>query len=188
MLLSGGSAQSAALVSGIPGVRAIRGDVVPGVVAVARGKDPSRTVIKQVVYQLPTAEGHAPLDGLGAAPGAHPEAPSPAAGGEHLCSTTLFRMRGPTRFISHAERTARVSEAGGRVGEGPPVMGCGVAPIPWRLTDVEQWLRGTSLSAAVASQAGALAVAHAQPLAKNGHKVPMISAAVERALLRLIPA
>lgn len=64
----------------------------------------------------------------------------------------------------------------------------GVAPIPWRLTDVEQWLHGTSLSAAVASQAGALAVAHAQPLAKNGHKVPMTSAAVERALLRLIPA
>ena len=64
----------------------------------------------------------------------------------------------------------------------------GVAPIPWRLTDVEQWLRGTSPSAAVASQAGALAVADAQPLAKNGHKVPMTSAAVERALRRLIPA
>jgi xanthine dehydrogenase YagS FAD-binding subunit len=64
----------------------------------------------------------------------------------------------------------------------------GVAPIPWRLTDVEQLLRGTSLSAAVASQAGALAVAHAQPLAKNGHKVPMTSAAVERALRRLVPA
>ena len=64
----------------------------------------------------------------------------------------------------------------------------GVAPIPWRLTDVEQLLRGTSPSAAVSSQAGALAVAHAQPLAKNGHKVPMTSAAVERALLRLVPA
>jgi xanthine dehydrogenase YagS FAD-binding subunit len=64
----------------------------------------------------------------------------------------------------------------------------GVAPIPWRLPDVEQWLRGTSPSTAVARQAGALAVAQAQPLAKNGHKVPMTSAAVERALLRLIPA
>lgn len=64
----------------------------------------------------------------------------------------------------------------------------GVAPIPWRLTDVEQWLCGTAPSAAVARQAGALAVAHAQPLAKNGHKVPMTSAAVEHALLRLIPA
>jgi xanthine dehydrogenase YagS FAD-binding subunit len=64
----------------------------------------------------------------------------------------------------------------------------GVAPMPWRLPDVEQWLRGQSLSAAVAGQAGALAVVHAQPLAKNGHKVPMTRAAVERALMRLVPA
>jgi len=40
----------------------------------------------------------------------------------------------------------------------------------------------------VAGQAGALAVVHAQPLAKNGHKVPMTRAAVERALMRLVPA
>src|SRR5262245_58694 len=53
---------------------------------------------------------------------------------------------------------------------------------------VEQFLCGTSLSAAVARQAGALAIANAQPLAKNGHKLPMTSAAVERALMRLAPA
>jgi xanthine dehydrogenase YagS FAD-binding subunit len=64
----------------------------------------------------------------------------------------------------------------------------GVAPVPWRLTEVEHFLSGTSLSAAVAGQAGALAIANAQPLAKNGHKVLMTSAAVERALLRLVPA
>jgi hypothetical protein len=46
-------------------------------------------------------------------------------------------------------------------------------------------LRGTSLSAAVAGQAGARAVAHAQPLAKHGHKLPMTRAVVERALLHL---
>ncbi len=64
----------------------------------------------------------------------------------------------------------------------------GVAPIPWRLTAVEHFLRGKPLTAAVAGQAGALAIAKAQPLAKNGHKVPMTSAAVERALMRLAPA
>lgn len=62
----------------------------------------------------------------------------------------------------------------------------GVAPMPWRLPEVAQWLRGQALSAPVAGQAGALAIAHAQPLAKHGHKVPMTSAAVERALLRLV--
>ena len=44
----------------------------------------------------------------------------------------------------------------------------------------------TALSAAVAGQAGALAIANAQPLAKNGHKVPMTTRYVERALMRLV--
>ena len=90
---------------------------------------------------------------------------------------------------THAEVSVAVvlHVEGERIRSASVVLG-GVAPMPWRLTDVEQFLRGTVLSAAVASQAGALAVAHAQPLAKNGHKVPMTSAAVERALLRLVPA
>jgi len=58
--------------------------------------------------------------------------------------------------------------------------------MPWRLPEVEQGLRGQALSAPVAGQAGALAIAQAPPLAKHGHKVPMTSAAVERALLRLV--
>lgn len=76
---------------------------------------------------------------------------------------------------------------GDRIRTASVVLG-GVAPIPWRLTDVEHFLSGKSLTAAVAGQAGALAIANAQPLAKNGHKLPMTSAAVERALMRLAPA
>src|SRR5262245_59096943 len=90
---------------------------------------------------------------------------------------------------THAEVSVAVvlHVDGARIRTASVVLG-GVAPIPWRLTDVEHFLRGTSLSAAVASQAGALAIANVQPLAKNGHKVPMASAAVERALMRLVPA
>jgi len=64
----------------------------------------------------------------------------------------------------------------------------GVAPIPWRSLEVERFLTGKTLDAATAQQAGAMAIANAQPLAKNRHKLPMTSAAVERALLRLVPA
>lgn len=64
----------------------------------------------------------------------------------------------------------------------------GVAPIPWRVPAVEQFLTGKTLDAALAQQAGELAIADAQPLAKNRHKLPMTSAAVERALLQLLPA
>jgi xanthine dehydrogenase YagS FAD-binding subunit len=88
---------------------------------------------------------------------------------------------------THAEVSVAVvlQVAGTRIQTASVVLG-GVAPMPWRLPAVEQWLRGQALSAPVAGQAGALAIAHAQPLAKNGHKVPMTSAAVERALLRLV--
>ena len=88
---------------------------------------------------------------------------------------------------THAEVSVAVvlQVEGTRIQTASVVLG-GVAPMPWRLPEVEQWLRGQALSAAVAGQAGALAIAHAQPLAKNAHKVPMTSAAVERALLRLV--
>ena len=88
---------------------------------------------------------------------------------------------------THAEvSVAVVLQVEGRRIQTASVVVGGVAPMPWRLPEVEQWLRGQALSATVAGQAGALAIAHAQPLAKNGHKVPMTSAAVERALLRLV--
>jgi xanthine dehydrogenase YagS FAD-binding subunit len=90
---------------------------------------------------------------------------------------------------THAEVSAAIALQldGDRIRTADMVLG-GVAPIPWRLTDVEHFLGGKSLSEAVAGQAGALAIANAQPLAKNGHKLPMTSAAVERALMRLAPA
>ena len=111
--------------------------------------------------------------------------PTPA--GE--CGQHLSKNHGQGSLGLHAEVSVavRLHMADTRIRTANVVVLGGVAPIPWRLTDVEQLLRGTSLSAAVASQAGALAVAHAQPLAKNGHKVPMTSAAVERALRRSRP-
>jgi xanthine dehydrogenase YagS FAD-binding subunit len=110
--------------------------------------------------------------------------PTPAAG----VVSTYLKVTDREAW-THAEVSAAVvlHVDGDRIRTARVVLG-GVAPIPWRLTDVENFLRGTSLSTAVASQAGALAIANAQPLAKNGHKVPMTSAVVERALLRLAPA
>jgi len=110
--------------------------------------------------------------------------PTPAAG----VVSTYLKITDRAAW-THAEVSVAVvlHVEGERIHTASVVLG-GVAPMPWRLTDVEQFLRGTALSAAVAGQAGALAIAHAQPLAKNGHKVPMTRAAVERALLRLVPA
>lgn len=110
--------------------------------------------------------------------------PTPAAG----VVSTYLKITDRAAW-THAEVSVAVvlQMDGARIRTANVVLG-GVAPMPWRLPAVEQWLCGQSLSAAVAGQAGALAVVHAQPLPKNGHKVPMTCAAVERALMRLIPA
>jgi xanthine dehydrogenase YagS FAD-binding subunit len=110
--------------------------------------------------------------------------PTPAAG----VVSTYLKITDREAW-THAEVSVAVvlHVEGGRIRTASVVLG-GVAPMPWRLTDVEHFLSGQSLSTAVAGQAGALAIAHAQPLAKNGHKVPMTSTAVERALMRLVPA
>jgi xanthine dehydrogenase YagS FAD-binding subunit len=110
--------------------------------------------------------------------------PTPAAG----VVSTYLKVTDREAW-THAEVSVAVvlHVDGDRIRTAGVVLG-GVAPIPWRLTEVENFLSGNFLSAAVAGQAGALAIAQARPLAKNGHKVPMTSAAVERALLRLAPA
>jgi xanthine dehydrogenase YagS FAD-binding subunit len=110
--------------------------------------------------------------------------PTPAAG----VVSTYLKVTDREAW-THAEVSVAVvlHVDGDRIRTAGVVLG-GVAPIPWRLTEVENFLSGTSLSAAVAGQAGALAIANARPLAKNGHKLPMTSAAVERALMRLAPA
>ena len=56
----------------------------------------------------------------------------------------------------------------------------GVAPIPWRLPEVEKLLAGQRLTPGLAAQAGDAAVSGARPLAKNGYKVPMVRAMIAR--------
>ncbi len=61
----------------------------------------------------------------------------------------------------------------------------GVAPIPWRLPEVERLLVGQRITDDLARRAGDRAVAGARPLAKNAYKVPMTRALVRRTLLEL---
>jgi len=62
----------------------------------------------------------------------------------------------------------------------------GVAPIPWRLPEVEKLLTGQRVTPELAAKAGEAAVAGARPLAKNGYKVPMVRAMVARTLAGLV--
>ena len=87
---------------------------------------------------------------------------------------------------THAEvGVATVIQRDGNQVRRARVVLSGVAPIPWRVEAVEDFLTGRQISAAVAREAGELALADAQPLSGNRHKLPMTAAAVERAILSL---
>ena len=88
---------------------------------------------------------------------------------------------------THAEvSVAAVLTMSGEIVESASIVLGGVATVPWKLTAVESYLVGRQLSADVVTMAGQMAIAGARPLAKNAHKVPMTSAAVERTLLALV--
>ena len=61
----------------------------------------------------------------------------------------------------------------------------GVAPIPWRLPNVERLLAGQRITPELAAKAGEVAIEGAQKLSKNAYKVPMTKALVRRTLLGL---
>ena len=87
---------------------------------------------------------------------------------------------------THAEvGVATVIQRNGNQVQNASIVLAGVAPIPWRVQAVEDFLTGKQIGEAVAREAGQLAVEDAQPLANNAHKLPMTAAAIERAVLSL---
>jgi xanthine dehydrogenase YagS FAD-binding subunit len=64
----------------------------------------------------------------------------------------------------------------------------GVAPIPWRAEEAERFLLGKTLSAEALAEAARLALKDAQPLEKNGYKVPLTQTLVRRALAKAAQA
>jgi xanthine dehydrogenase YagS FAD-binding subunit len=63
----------------------------------------------------------------------------------------------------------------------------GVAPVPWRLQEVEKLLVGQKLDAKLVARAADAAVAGAKPLEHNGYKVPLVRGVVED-VLGAVPA
>ena len=73
---------------------------------------------------------------------------------------------------------------GGRVTGGRIVLS-GAAPVPWRSREAEQAIAGKPLDAATCSAAARAAMAAAQPLERNGYKVPLFEGVIEEALLSM---
>jgi xanthine dehydrogenase YagS FAD-binding subunit len=62
----------------------------------------------------------------------------------------------------------------------------GVAPIPWRLPEVERMLTGQKIDETLAARAGEQAIAGARALSKNGYKIPLTKSVVRRAILEAL--
>jgi xanthine dehydrogenase YagS FAD-binding subunit len=58
----------------------------------------------------------------------------------------------------------------------------GVAPVPWRSREVEEAILGKRLDRETLTKAAEAAVKGAEPMGKNGYKIPLLKAAVEEEL------
>ncbi|HXP83321.1 MAG TPA: FAD binding domain-containing protein [Bryobacteraceae bacterium] len=107
--------------------------------------------------------------------------PAAKAGSKSTYHKVLDRESGTHAVVS----AAVVLELNGSVCKSARVVLGGVAPIPWRLPKVEALLAGQRITPELAARAGEAAIEGAQPLAKNGYKVPLTSAVVKRTVQQL---
>ena len=137
-----------------------------------------RTVAAAEFFTLPTADAsreNVLKDGEMLVSIALPAAGSRARG-------TYFKVLDREAWTHAVVSAAIVLETNGGVCERARVVLGGVAPIPWRLPEVEKMLTGQRLTPELAAKAGEAAVAGARPLAKNAYKVPMVRAMVKRTI------
>ncbi len=77
--------------------------------------------------------------------------------------------------------------------DGKTVLDCrvvlsGAAPIPWRSRETEAAIRGQQLDETVIAQASEAGVANAQPMSKNGYKIPLFKGMMEEELRKAMQA
>jgi xanthine dehydrogenase YagS FAD-binding subunit len=131
-----------------------------------------------------------------ALPTANPAAENVLAAGELLTAFHLPRTRPGVRSAynkvldreawTHAVVSAAVvMEMDKDVCRSARIVLGGVAPVPWRLPNVEALLSGQRITAELAARAGEAAVEGARPLSKNAYKVPLTQAVVRRTVLDL---
>ena len=95
-----------------------------------------------------------------------------------------FKERESLDFALASVAAAVQLGAGKTVSQARLVLG-GVAPIPWRVPEAEQFLIGKALNSDVLKETARLALAGAHPLEKNAYKIPLTQTLVRRALAKV---
>ena len=141
----------------------------------------------------PSGERTVPAADFFTLPTANPLHENVLKDGEVLAAITVPAASASTRSTyhkvmdreawTHAVVSAAIAlDMSGDVCQRARIVLGGVAPIPWRLPEVERMLAGQRITPELAAKAGEAAVAGARPLAKNGYKVPLTKAVVKRTL------
>jgi len=102
--------------------------------------------------------------------------------------STYYKVMDREAWTHAIVSAAVVMSMDGQVCRDARVVLGGVAPIPWRVPDVEKMLKGQRITPELATKAGAAAVQGARPLGKNAYKVPMTEAMVARTIQSLAGA
>jgi xanthine dehydrogenase YagS FAD-binding subunit len=108
--------------------------------------------------------------------------PTPATG----TRSTYYKITDRQAWAHAVISVAAVLQMDGDTCVSASIVLGGVAPIPWRVPESENLLVGRQLTAELARQVGEISIREAEPLTKNTYKLPMVSAAIERALNALM--
>ena len=95
-----------------------------------------------------------------------------------------FKERDSMDFAMSAVAAAVAMGANKTVTDARIVLG-GVAPIPWRVAKAEAALAGKTMSTDLLADVARIALQGAEPLAKNGYKIPLTQTLVRRALAKV---
>jgi xanthine dehydrogenase YagS FAD-binding subunit len=148
-------------------------------VAVA-GPQGKRTIALEKFFTLPS-EGNVRRENVLANDEIITEVQVPASVFAAHSSYLKFKERDSMDFAMAAVAAAVALQPNKTIKEARIVLG-GVAPIPWRVPQAEQFLAGKALSENVLNETATLALKGAQPLAKNAYKIPLTQTLIRRAL------
>ena len=114
-----------------------------------------------------------------------PRRADPGASGEPPRSLYLKSREREAGDFALVSVAVRLAVSGGVVQQAAVALG-GVAPVPYRAPQVEEYLVGRSVDSVDAAYAGTLSIPDARPMTDNGYKVVMANNLVKQGVARLL--
>ncbi len=114
-----------------------------------------------------------------------PEPAALGAGGQPPRSLYLKAREREAGDFALVSVAARLGISDGVIHQAAVALG-GVAPVPYRARQVEEYLQGQAISGVDAAHAGTLTLPDARPLPDNGYKVAMATNLVKQAVAQLV--